>query len=122
MYFVTTTVISVGTNGIRYQHPNEHVLEAVAQRKNINLMCTQVTERCEVNPQTKISNVKNDHETEAESKGCFQTHSSSGCPCSGTVIIELDKTVKILQPTPSFHHNLIKTHFSTPKCFRLPIT
>lgn len=112
----SVVVISVGTNGIRYDHPNEHVLDSIAQRKNVNLMCTQVTKKCEANLQTKTSGVKTAHEAESERSGCFQTQNTSGCPCAGTIVVELGKTVNILQPNPRFHQNLIKRHFTTPKC------
>ena len=41
----------------------------------------------------------------------------TGCPCAGTIIIELGETASILQPDIEFHQkSIISPYFSSHKC------
>lgn len=43
--------------------------------------------------------------------------SKQGCPCAGTVIIELSDEVRVLQPDKTFHRqSIIEPHFKGHKC------
>lgn len=109
-------VISVGTSGSRYQHPNQHVFEAIARLPHIRLLCTQVTSRCgKLNEQIekKVKASFRDHIQEED--GFFIKQ--KGCPCAGTVIIELGESVRLIQPSPDFHKNdIIKSYYHANQC------
>ena len=106
-------VISVGTNGIRYDHPNSRVFDAIAQHPDIHLMCTQVTKQCSAALKSRTESVKK-HFKASDANSFF---TRSGCPCAGSIILELGDNVEIIQPSPKFHQEtIIKSHFDTHKC------
>ncbi len=110
---LSVIIISVGTTGINYKHPNLHVFDAIAQRPDIHLMCTQVTKQCSSELESKIKSVKKQFEA-ADNNSFF---ARSGCPCAGSIILELDDEVEVIQPTPQFHQEtIVKSHFDTHKC------
>lgn len=109
-------VISVGTSGSRYDHPNEHVFEAIARLPHIRLLCTQVTSRCGNLSKQVEEKVKNSFRTQAKNRGSFFIE-QKGCPCAGTVIIELGHFVKVIQPDESFHKNeIISSNYHQKQC------
>ncbi len=110
-------IISVGTKGAKYNHPNPHVFAAIAKRRNIHLICTQVTEQCALNIPQKSKIVKQQFEQlSAANQNIFFTD-QSGCPCAGTVIIELGESVFILQPHLKFHREtVINPYYKSHKC------
>ena len=108
-------VISVGTEGEKYQHPGARVFHALRERPFIRLMCTQATRACETGVE----------DTRAAIVALLrsQTHhrdfigSKTGCPCAGTIIIDLDERVRVVQPDLDFHRrSIIEPHFRTHQC------
>lgn len=100
-------VISVGTEQKGYAHPDAHVLKAIRDRK-LHLLCTQATKRCggpdvlELRPRTT---------TELSTRRCSGVRpvgwSAKGCPCAGTVVLDLDRTITVIQPDPEYHRREI---------------
>ena len=106
-------IISVGTEGYeKYNHPNPHVFNALAQRPHIHLLCTQATNQCQVAAQSKRLSVIDRYKTQAINNTQQLIFSKRGCPCAGTIVVELDNTAHIIQPDPKFHRNkIIETYF-----------
>ena len=112
----SVVVISVGTDGVRYNHPNPHVLKSLKNHPDIRILCTQVTNQCENEIELKRENLIRQHEQYCGETDAFFVD-QKGCPCAGTIIIELGNSVEILQPTIEFHKDqIIKSFFSTPQC------
>lgn len=110
-------IISVGSEGQRYNHPNPSVFEAIAKRPNIRLLCTQATNQCQQSVLSQKIAVTNLLKDQANKDGQKFIGSSRGCPCAGTVIIELKDKAHILQPSIQFHQEaIIKPHFTDHKC------
>jgi beta-lactamase superfamily II metal-dependent hydrolase len=105
-------VISVGTTGVKYNHPNPQVLDALYERDSIHVLCTQATTQCSSSIAKSKKAVKN-----LLSRDSRFYIEQSGCPCAGTIIVELGETAYILQPNPEFHQeSIIAPHFSSHKC------
>jgi competence protein ComEC len=102
-----TTVISVGTEQKNYNHPDAHVFKAIRTR-NIDLLCTEATKTCGGAGVLK-SRLKTipELETQANSAGRPSFLSSRGCPCAGSIVIDLGSSVKILHPDPAKHRSEI---------------
>ncbi len=112
----TVVVISVGTDGARYNHPNPHVFEAIGNHPEICLLCTQGTGQCMGNRRPKRNDLIDCFRDRQANDDSFFVE-QKGYPCAGTIVIELGQSVKILQPEPSFHREqIIKTHFPSHKC------
>lgn len=112
----SVVVVSVGTSGIRYGHPNPHVLATIAQQPEIRLLCTQVTAQCASNIEGKQSQITDTFKRYAAGNPTFFIE-QRGCPCAGTVIIELGDSVRVLQPTTEFHRTSVIQHFNdTHQC------
>ena len=104
-------IISVGTDGIQYNHPNVHVFDAIRNRLNTKLLCTQATSRCVDNPGSHTSVI---HAIlQAHSHGSRHIRTSRGCPCAGTIIVELGNQVTVLKPDIAVHINQIIRPFLT---------
>jgi beta-lactamase superfamily II metal-dependent hydrolase len=104
-------VISVGTEGIRYDHPNLHVFAALRERPQTRLLCTQATSRCVANPQTHIEAIQSILAANTLLRDAQQIRISRGCPCAGTTIIELGDQVSVLQPSSAVHRDQIIRQF-----------
>ncbi|WP_129626113.1 ComEC/Rec2 family competence protein [Candidatus Oscillochloris fontis] len=100
-------VVSVGTDGSRYDHPNDHVFHAIRDLSEMRLLCTQVTSRCVENPSSHKDAIQAILEADATSRGMRHIRTPRGCPCAGTIIIELGKHIKVLQPDTSVHRDQI---------------
>lgn len=107
-------IISVGSQGYKkYKHPNAHVFEALSARPHIRVLCTQATDQCQQHVQQKADSVLSQLKAQAHQTGFPVIGSKQGCPCAGTIILELGKKVRILQPEPIFHrHSIIKGNFN----------
>lgn len=113
----SVVVISVGTSGIRYNHPNKHVFEAVAKLHDVRLLCTQATEQCTRHINSKRIQLVDTFKKQVTQDSSFFYNQQSGCPCSGTVIIELGDSVRILQPHLEFHQNtIINSFYDSHQC------
>lgn len=113
----SAVIISVGTQGVKYNHPNSHVLKAIAKRRHIRLLCTQVTEQCISDISKKSKLVKQIFEQNVTINTDMFYRDQYGCPCAGTIVIELGESATILQPEIRFHQDtIIKSHFHSHKC------
>ncbi|MDM8519305.1 hypothetical protein QUF64_04605 [Anaerolineales bacterium HSG6] len=103
-------VISVGTSGIKYQHPNPTVLQTIAKRSQTRLLCTQVTKLCAENiPKREVVRQQFD-----DTSNFFS--STTGCPCAGTIVVELGQSAQLIQPKATLHHQIISNYFSQSRC------
>lgn len=110
-------VISVGADGTRYNHPNLAVFKAIRDRPATQLLCTQVTNRCVDNPATCEHTIDQILKADAAARGMRHIRTARGCPCAGTIIIELGDQVRVLHPERSAHQDqIIKRHFHTHQC------
>lgn len=111
-------VISVGSEGYeKYKHPNEHVFNALAKHPHIRVLCTQATDQCRASVFSIRKEVLSKMGAQASKTGYPVLGSKKGCPCAGTVIVELGDHVEILQPESRFHkEGIIKTYFTSHKC------
>lgn len=105
-------VISVGTSGIRYGHPNTHVFEAIAQLPNVQLLCTQATTQCASHLERLKLDIVEVFRQQSEHDDFFFVN-QNGCPCAGTVILELADVVNVIQPRIDFHRSkIIRRYFA----------
>lgn len=111
-------VISVGSEGYeKYRHPNEHVFNALVKHSHIRVLCTQATDQCRTSVFSIREDVLSKLSTQASKTGYPVLGSKRGCPCAGTIIVELSDHTQILQPESHFHREgIIKTHFTSHKC------
>lgn len=110
-------IISVGSEGQRYNHPNPSVFEAISKRPHIRLLCTQATNQCQRSVLGQKAAVTNLLKVQANKSERKLIGSNQGCPCAGTVIIELKDKAYVLQPDIQFHQEaIIKSYFTDHKC------
>ena len=111
-------VISVGSKGYKkYTHPNPDVFEALKKRPNIRLLCTQATNQCQQNVMAQRGAVRDLLTKQASKNGQKLIGSKRGCPCAGTVVIELSENAQVIQPETLFHQQTIITpHFKNHQC------
>jgi competence protein ComEC len=109
-------VISVGTNGHKYDHPNQHVLDVIRERSETRLLCTQATNRCGANSGLATAPlIEQLNAASSEAAHCVRI--KRGCPCAGTVVIELNHTADVLQPRIQVHRDqIINVFYDTPQC------
>jgi competence protein ComEC len=110
-------VISVGTDNT-YGHPSPDVLHELGKRDNIRLLCTQATSNCSnILVKSRPSILALLREKGPSIDGI--NDNSSGCPCAGTVIIELGEKAKVIWPSFEFHSNsIINMYMPTHKCLK----
>ncbi len=111
-------IISVGSEGYKqYQHPHKHVFTALAKRPHIRVLCTQATDQCQKSVLTTSHEILQKLKVQADQSGYPVLGSKQGCPCAGTIIIELGNHVRVIQPELSFHREeIIKLHFTSHEC------
>jgi competence protein ComEC len=111
-------VISVGTTGDRYGHPNQPVFDALAERPAIRVMCTQATNKCCADAVGRRPSTTALLATEARSVGLAFPDSPSGCPCAGNIVIDLDAKPIVISPSHRMHVKMLSTLFDRPQCLR----
>jgi len=114
----STVIISVGSDNT-YNHPHPDVFTSLHNRGNVRLLCTQVTNQChyQASVQNERSTVMSKFADQSRKTTMFLTNTKDRqCPCAGTVIIELDSKLRIVQPDITFHQALIRTHFKNHQC------
>ena len=110
-------IISVGSEGQRYNHPNPSVFAALAKRPHIRVLCTQATGQCRQAVLGQKDAVVDLLKGRLNGSGSKLFRSNRGCPCAGTIIIELKDQARVLQPDIPFHQeSIIKPHFTDHKC------
>lgn len=115
----SAVVISVGTEGEKYRHPHKDVFAALAKYPNIRVLCTQATNQCQSSVLDKrVPVIKQlDLQASSNSQQRIGSKSKQGCPCAGTVIVELGDEMRVLQPSLNVHYELIiGPHFKTHQC------
>jgi len=107
-------VMSVGTVGDQYDHPNSRVFNALKRRVGIKVLCTQATTKCTPEPdkvqdrvQTLLASIENKFTGVATNKGC---------PCASTVIVELGDRAQIIHPPRDTHFHIIAQCFPLAQC------
>jgi competence protein ComEC len=111
-------VMSVGTAGQAYGHPNAHVFDALKCRAGIKVLCTQATSQCVSDP-TKVEEQVN--AVLSDVNGRFNGLAiSKGCPCASTVVIDLNNDgVRIIHPPLDVHDRIITEFFPNAQCRKL---
>lgn len=113
----SAVVISVGTEGEKYKHPHKDVFAALAAHPHIRVLCTQATSQCQTSVRDKQGFVIRQLDVQASNNNRLRIGSKGGCPCAGTVIIELGDKMGVLQPSVNVHHDLIIIpHFLEHQC------
>lgn len=114
----SVVVISVGSEGFeRYTHPHPDVFRALSKRPNIHVLCTQATSQCQNLVLNTRYSIIDQLKSEANKHADKLIGSRRGCPCAGTVIIELGEKAQVLQPELKFHRELIiEPHFKSHQC------
>jgi hypothetical protein len=110
-------VISVGSSGYeKYVHPNPDVFEVFKKHPNIRLLCTQATNQCRDDVMTQSKSVRAFLTEQAHKNGKTLIGSKRGCPCAGTIVVELGENARVIQPDPSLHQKIITSHFHNHQC------
>lgn len=115
-------IFSVGSRQKGYNHPDAHVFDA-ARAAKATILCTQATSRCGLispsDPKKPNAPDKERALTEPhlishmKSIGQPPILCSSGTPCAGTVIIDLEDKPIILSPNVSVHRKqIVETIFA----------
>lgn len=115
----SAVVLSVGTDGEKYKHPNKEVFDALSSPpySHIRVLCTQATSQCQESIMEQKKSVLDSLDHFAASQGRERVGSHRGCPCAGTIIAELRDKASILQPPHIFHRDeIIGKHFHSHKC------
>ena len=118
----TVVIVSVGTRGYAYDHPNHDVFTAIRQRvPQTRLLCTQATHKCGPVGVPVQRLAASSHTRQPDTFRTPRTTRALGCPCAGTVIVSLGATVEVLQPTIEFHQNgIIKPLLPNHQCLLVP--
>lgn len=110
-------VISVGSKGYkRYTHPHPDVFEVLKKRPNIHLLCTQATNQCQQYVMVQRGTIRDLLIKQASKNGQKLIGSKRGCPCAGTIVIELDESARVIQPEILLHQQTIIPHFKNHQC------
>ena len=109
-----SVIISVGTANT-YGHPATNVFAEIRKR-GIRLLCTQVTLQCNKSIKDtcdKIWEAMKNEDTFLAPKA----RTDSGCPCAGTIIIELGEAARIISPSTKLHVNqIIRPYMKDHQC------
>jgi hypothetical protein len=99
----SVVVISVGTEGKKYNHPNPEVFAALSKHPGIRILCTQATDQChrDAAALNERASIDNQFKAQAGKSDHWDILSRKGCPCAGTVIIELSEKARVIQPRES---------------------
>jgi hypothetical protein len=113
----SVVAISVGSNN-GYDHPYTGVFDALQKRRDLRLLCTQATDKCQTLVQGERDNIIFKFEQQSiKDTSFFLPPKEMQCPCAGSIIIELRDTPRIIQPNIAFHESLINVHFKKHQCF-----
>lgn len=117
-------VISVGSDN-SYSHPHPDVFTALHKREGIRVLCTQATNQCCVlneSVRDKRDDIVNKLRSQAGKSGHELIGSKRGCPCAGTIVIELGDKAQVIQPQSKLHTDAIITpFFKRHKCNLLKV-
>ncbi len=100
-------VFSVGSRQRGYNHPDPHVF-AAARAAGTTILCTQATQHCGlVAPEAERHQTEPLLRAQLGASGAAPILCTSGTPCAGTVIIDLEDTPIIRSPNPAVHRQQI---------------
>lgn len=102
-------VISVGSDGQRYNHPGANTFDRIRERTGARLLCTQGTTQCGVGNRAAVV-------ASLRAKDKSPPVALTGQPCAGTVVVELGDTARVVWPEQDVHLNVIQSHFPGHKC------
>lgn len=103
-------VISTGQNE-KYRHPSKETIDYLAS-KNINILCTEVTDLCDENRLGKKECIISKLGIEYKGK-------SIKCPCAGNIIFEIDDEIKLIPHDYEVVLNDIRNNFESRTCLDL---
>jgi competence protein ComEC len=112
-------VISVGSEGVKYDHPKSHVFAELRARKDrVRFFCTQATAKCgDVSEQTAAEARRRLRLHGEPLTGDARPTAVRGCSCAGTVVIELDETATVVQPQLRFHRDeVVRVLYARHQC------
>jgi len=115
----SVVVISVGTVGEKYKHPNKEVFDVLSSPpySHIRVLCTQATSQCQMDVSDQKQSIIQCLDQQAGGNSLKRIGSKRGCPCAGTIIVELGEKACVVQPTTAFHQEkVIRPHFRAHKC------
>jgi len=107
-------IISVGTEGSKYDHPNGHVLDALAARTDITTLCTQATSKCCQDPmrcKPRVRAILSGPSASNRAATC-----TVGCPCASSVVLALDLEPAIVRPDRATHRQIVNECFPSARC------
>ena len=83
----SVVVISVGTVGEKYKHPNKEVFDVLSSPpySHIRVLCTQATSQCQVAISDQKQSVIQCLDQQAGGNGLKRIGSKRGCPCDGWI-------------------------------------
>jgi hypothetical protein len=83
----------------------------------VRLLCTQATAQCASHIGEKQSQVIELFRQQANERSDFFFVEQKGCPCAGTVIVELGESARLLQPAIELHQEqIIQGYCDNHKC------
>lgn len=104
-------VFSVGSRQQGYDHPDLHVFTA-ARTAGATILCTQATQHCGLTaPEAERHQTEPLLRAQMIASGAAPVLCTSGTPCAGTVIIDLEETPIIRSPNPAVHRQQIVERF-----------
>jgi competence protein ComEC len=109
-------IVSVGSSN-SYGHPSLDVFNEIRKRDQIRLLCTQATKYCCDELETPRESILQILQTEDIVSSLVNIQSRNGCPCAGTVIIELGDQARVIWPSIELHnHKIIDRFMKTHRC------
>lgn len=108
--------ISVGTEGRKYDHPSAHVLGEISKRRSVVVLCTQATTQCENDLLAKRDHILKQLAKRHGGGYCELRETTNSCPCAGSIIIDLDQVVTVVEPNIATYRREIVNSFSTHLC------
>jgi competence protein ComEC len=109
-------VISVGTIGYQYDHPNAQVFDALRRYGRVSVLCTQATRKCTPEPakvQDKVNALLRGVQSQFNGLAAGE-----GCPCASSVVIELGDRARVIHPPQELHRRIIKECCPSAQCRR----
>jgi hypothetical protein len=106
-------VVSVGTQN-RYHHPDEGTMNCLLSAgSQPRILCTQATSKCSDCIPDLRETVRSLVPVLCRGNSC--NPDNNGCPCAGTVTVEVRESGLSVSPTPEEHSRVVN-HFTRPKC------
>ena len=109
-------IVSVGTANT-YGHPSTEVFAEVGKYRDIRLLCTQATPQCCKGIGDVRDKILKTLERGSSIAASPSNRIGSGCPCAGTVIVELGESAKVISPSLEMHvSQIIVPYMNSYRC------